>query len=186
MRAYERLSYGSEIPELFLGEREAQRAFREDAAVLRDEALHLFLQPRVERIPRSAHIGKFGLAAFGRNNVRAKQRVSRGNRLVAAVAVPEPIADHIEEPLPVLATEDRVSRSEIRNIRKRGIVEAYARLGIDLPVGTLQLTEAFGERDLLLGGDRGAAAKYQHGVTVHRILDCRSVFAADRLSDIDS
>src|SRR5438309_1002712 len=108
MPAYERLPDRSEILKLLLRKREAQRPLRKNAAVLGDEILPLFLETWFERVPRRAHVRKFRIAAFGWDDVRTKQRISRGNSLVAAVAMPEPIADHVEQALAVLAIEDRI------------------------------------------------------------------------------
>jgi hypothetical protein len=161
-------------------------ALRKNAAVLGDETLHLFLEPGLERIPRSAHVGEFGIAAFGRDDVCAQRRISRGNGFVAAVAVPELVADDGEQPLAVVARQDLVARGEIGDVGQGWVIEPHPFLRLDLPVGRFKLAQAFRERELLFGGKRSAAAKYQHRVAIHRLLDLVRGARRDRLTDVDA
>ena len=134
--------------------------------MLGDQVLDLFLHFRIKPVPRDAHVGEFGFALRRWNHMGTQGRVPRRYRLVAAVAVPQAIT-HGELALAVFRRQQLVAGCEIGNIGKQGAVEPCAGFRIDLGVQGLQLAEAFGKGDLLVGGEGLAAAKYQHGIAVH-------------------
>src|SRR3982751_2962547 len=116
--AHERLPHRREVFQLLLGKIEAQRALRKNAAVLGDKVLPFFLEPGFERIPRIAHVGELGIAAFRWNDMGAERGVPGGNGLVTAVAVPELVADDGEQPLTVVARQDLVPGREVGYVRQ--------------------------------------------------------------------
>src|SRR4030095_15881992 len=175
MSAHERLAHGREVALLLLGKAKAERSLGIYAAVLRDESLDPCLEIEVQHVPSGAHVGELGIAADGRNDVGAQCRISGRDFLVAAIAMPELVAE-LEQPLAVLAREDTVTGPQVRDIGEPRTVEAHALLRPYGGIRRLQLTEALREGKLLRGRERRAAPEHEHGITVHRIFNGRRVF----------
>ena len=108
--------------------------------MLADEILDQRFRLGVERVIGGPHVGELGVAALGRDHMRAQQRIPGRDRLVAAVAVPELVAEP-EQALAVVAIENAIAGPEIRDVGQRRIVEPFPVGALDLRVGRLELPE---------------------------------------------
>ena len=148
---------------------------RVDAVQVGDGVLQVFWQRVVSR----AQVGVFGLPAHGGHHDRVEHRVFRRRALERAVAVPK-LVGQVRDRLAIRRGMQAAVYPDIGNVDRLLVPEAARRAGVEFLQAAVQRAEAARERDLLLLGER-LAAKHDHGVRVHRIVDGAHCGRVDRL-----
>ena len=143
--------------------------------VFAHEALDLRLHVGTKRVPGGAQIGKLGLAADRRNDVR-EQHGQRARHLAErGVRMPQPVAERIEAALIVLRAQ-LVRGGEIRDVGELGVLKSL--LDTVIP-RRFDVAEQAAETEKVVVVE-ALAGKDQHRMAAACVLKCRDLIGCER------